>query len=141
VLSVVDDTSRSDLDAIEALESALDALVGCVHGIQFKFDESDHPEPPANDSDSTYKRVSKRFPTFGYYNTPLDVSEKVAETELAVGDAVSDVAEICDDLQEILWRFENTSEADALFHFQLGYRSHWGRHLRELQLYVHDLHW
>lgn len=141
VLGVVEDASRPESEAIEALEAALDGLVECVHGIRFEFDSTEYPEPPRKDPKATYQRVAQRYPSFGLYNMPRAVSDKISTTELTVGDAVSDVAEICDDLQEILWRFQHTSEADALFHFQLGYRSHWGRHLRELQLYVHDLYW
>jgi len=140
-LDVVNDSLRSEVDAIEALMAALDDLAVCVHGVTFKFDAAEYAEPPAKEHKTTYQRVGARYPSFGYYNTPLDVSEKISETTLAIGDAVSDVAEIYDDLKEILWRFQNTSEADALFHFQLGYRSHWGRHMRDVQLYAHDLHW
>ncbi len=141
VLDVVEDTSRSQSDSIEALEAVLDRLAACIHTVRFEFDGAEYPDPPSQDPTIAYQRVAKQFPSFGYYNTPLDISDKISETELAVGDAISDIAEICGDLREIIWRFQNTSEADALFHFQLGYRSHWGRHLRELQLYVHDRHW
>ena len=140
-LSGVDDTSQSESDSIDALIAALDGLAVSIHAVRFESDETDYPEPPTQDHKATWQRVAARFPKFGYYNSPLDISEKIAETTLAVGDAVGDVAEIYDDLQEVLWRFENTSQADALFHFQLGFRTHWGRHLRELQLYAHDLHW
>jgi hypothetical protein len=141
VLRVVEDESLSALDSIEALEAALDQLAACVHAVGFEFDDGQYQEPPTKDPAVRYQQVAERYPAFGLYNTPLDISEKAGATELAVGDAVSDLAEICEDLEEVLWRFGHTSEADALFHFQLGYRSHWGRHLRELQLYVHDLHW
>ncbi|MFO1394794.1 MAG: DUF5063 domain-containing protein [Steroidobacteraceae bacterium] len=141
VLEVVEDTSRSESDSIEALEAALDRLAAGVHTVWFELDSADYPDPPSEDPTSLHQRVAQRFPSFGYYNTPLDTSHKISETELAVGDAINDIAEICGDLRENIWRFQNTSEADALFHFQLGYRSHWGRHLRELQLYVHDRHW
>jgi hypothetical protein len=140
-LDTVDDSSRSEHDSIGALMASLDELVASVHGVSFVFDNTEYDEPPSANHTDTYRRVAARYPSFGYYNIPLDVSEKISDTTLAVGDAISDVAEIYDDMQAILWRFKYTSKADALFHFQLGYRSHWGRHLRELQLYAHDLHW
>ncbi len=140
-LNVIDDTLKSEQDSIQALIEQLDALATCFHGVTYKFDDTEYPDPPTKDHKATYQRVAARYPSFGYYNTPMDVSQKIAETTLAVGDAVSDVAEIYDDMHEVLWRFQNTSEADALFYFQLGYRTHWGRHMRDFQQYVHDLVW
>lgn len=55
--------------------------------------------------------------------------------------AVEDLSELIDDMEEFQWRFNNTSEADALFYYELGFMSHWGYHLRSLQKSLHEWYW
>jgi hypothetical protein len=81
--------------------------------------------------------VSERFPSLGFYNVVVDVTEKLSETELAVGDAVDDLADIVDQLKAVSWCFEHTSANDALWHLWDSYVFHWGEHLRYLQLYLY----
>jgi hypothetical protein len=52
---------------------------------------------------------------------------------------IDDILDIARDLTEIIWRYENTSKDDVLWHFEFLFRAHWGRHLRSLQVYLHDL--
>ena len=52
-----------------------------------------------------------------------------------------DLSEIIDDLALIQWRFRSTSEADALFHYKLGFMTHWGHHLRRVQRALHAWYW
>ncbi|CRI63687.1 hypothetical protein THIOKS11450003 [Thiocapsa sp. KS1] len=54
---------------------------------------------------------------------------------------VSDLSEIIDDLGLIQWRFRSTSEADVLFHYKLGFMTHWGHHLRRAQSALHAWYW
>ncbi|MFN7134579.1 MAG: DUF5063 domain-containing protein, partial [Myxococcales bacterium] len=62
--------------------------------------------------------------------------------QIMVGDAIDDIVDIANDLQQVVWRWETTSEADALWHFRFSFTSHWGAHLRALQLYLHErAHW
>lgn len=132
------DSEKEDLGK---LITALDELVFSVNHVEFEFDEAEYPEPPEEDYDVIRNVVEKRYPSLGFYNMPLEISEKVGETEVSIGDAIDDIADIVGDLKEVLWRFENTSVADALWHYEFSFRSHWGRHLRELQLYLHDKYW
>lgn len=60
------------------------------------------------------------------------------ESEIGVGDAVDDLADIAMDLAGVAWRFEHTSAADALWHYEHLYRIHWGEHLRDLQRFLHE---
>ena len=46
------------------------------------------------------------------------------------------LADITRDFEQVLWRFEHTSVDDALWHLDLGYRTHWGYHMRSLQLFL-----
>jgi hypothetical protein len=52
---------------------------------------------------------------------------------------MNDIVDILLDLKGVLWRFQNTSADDALWELTRSFKSHWGRHLRELQLYLHVL--
>ena len=70
-----------------------------------------------------------------------NLSDSIENSDIIVGDAIDDICDIVGDLQEVLWCFENTSENDALWHYEINFRSHWGRHLRDLQLYLHDKWW
>lgn len=72
--------------------------------------------------------------------TPLDghPSPKWRGVAESRGEGRDDISDIVLDLKEVLWYFENTSKDNALWYFENSYKSHWGRHLRELQLYLHD---
>lgn len=83
--------------------------------------------------------VIKHFPELGLYNLPQEITQHIGQTNLVIGDAVDDVTDILCDLSEISWCFENADENDALWHFRSGYEHHWGKHLKQLQLYLHSL--
>jgi hypothetical protein len=102
-------------------------------------DETEYPESPVRDYSRWRELIGKRFQNFGYYNTPITISTGVGESEMGTGDAIDDLADIANELLEILWLWENTSENNALWHFRLSYEVHWGSHLRSLQMYLHAL--
>lgn len=81
--------------------------------------------------------IAPLFPSLGLYNEALHLADKVGESELSMGDALDDLTDIAMDMHSVLFRWENTSEEDALWHFRFGFESHWGLHLRSLQLYLH----
>ena len=140
-LTVLAFNEGEESDKIQKLILSLDELALVSHEVDFTFDERDYPEPPKNDYKIEYDNIGRLFPSLGYYNIVLDISDEIGQGTLGVGDAIDDVVGIASDLREILWRFENTSQDDALFHFQLLFRSHWGMHLRTLQLYLYDFSW
>ena len=133
--------SDSELEELEELISGLDRLATLAHEIKYQFDETDYPDNSNFEYSAIREKVVKRFPNLGFYNTALDVSENIGNSEIATGDAIDDITDITLDLLRVKWRFENTSSDDALWHLELLFRAHWGRHLRELQLYLHDLYW
>ena len=129
----------------EALPKLLDQLALAYHFAEPDFDDSDYPDPPGDDYDALYQMTGKRFPNYGYYHTcefdELNY-EAINHAELLIGDAIDDLADITRDLREIRWRWNNTSEADALWYFRFMFQSHWGEHLRGLQLYLYSRnHW
>lgn len=122
-----------------ALERLLDELAAVRHGVRFEFDDRDHSDPPEWPFKARYALASERFPDYGYYNVAMPVTKEIAQaTECVVGDAIDDIADIAGDLWHVVWAWENTSEADALWHFEGSYY-HWGQHLRELQMYLFSL--
>jgi hypothetical protein len=132
---------ETELEDLGELRASLDKLAHSVNYVNYKFDETEYPETPDNNYRLIRKKVEKRFPTLGYYNIPQNVSDKLEKSEIIVGDAIDNISDIVGDLSEVKWCFENTSKDDALWHYQNSFRSQWGRHLRELQLYLHDKWW
>lgn len=116
----------------------LDRLALAVANSNYVFDETDYPDAPDSNYKETYEKVSKRFPMLGYYNCVIDVSINISSTDFSLGDAIDDIADIVGDLERVLWCFKNTSENDALWNLHNNFNIHWGRHLRDLQLYLHD---
>jgi len=132
--------SHDDPTRIDTLVLVLDQLVIEAQRVEFVFDESDYDDPPDFSYNKIREVVAPQFPDFGLYNTVPHVSDRIGQTEFGIGDAIDDIVDILLDLKRVEWRFRNTSLADALFDFQLSFRGHWGRHARDLQLYIHDIH-
>ena len=133
---VVNSEMPSDSRELE-LQKALDKLAVSVHDATGYFDENSYRDPPRKEYPFLREQISPKFPDCGYYNVAHEISEKVAESSVSVGDAIDDICDIAGDLEEVLWRWENTSSDDALWHFRESYGWHWGKHLRDLQLYLH----
>ncbi|MFC7500238.1 hypothetical protein ACFQRC_13505 [Enterovirga sp. GCM10030262] len=130
-----DDESPSD----EELARGLDELAMAYHAAPEGAPADDDGEPPKFDFRESYARIGTRFPAYGYYAV-ADPTEPINGKDL-VGDAIDDLADIARDLDEVVWRFEQLGADDAHWHFKLLYRSHWGRHLRELSHYLHTKIW
>lgn len=127
------------LDNTRNLVHVLDKLALAYHYVNFEYDENGG-DPPGHSHQmySGFRDItSQKFPLLGYYSDvdPLDL-EQLGKT---TGDSLDDLADIACDLQDVLWCLENTTEEDALWHFQFGYESHWGRHMRYLQVYLYEL--
>ena len=132
----IDAGSKRSIDREKSLMLLLDSLGLSQAYINYNFDEKDYPDPPTENEKIIRERISKNFSDFGYYNYADDIEDKVAETDTIVGDAIDDLVDIYKEISEVRWRWENTSIEDALFHYDTMYKSHWGCHLRNLQLYV-----
>ena len=116
------------------LACALDQLAAAYHHIPDAQPSPSLQEPPEKDHAARYRMIGQRFPDYGYYavaNPAVALDEKPL-----VGDAVDDLADIVDDLEEASWRFDHLGQDDAHWYLRLHY-FHWGRHLRELSLYLH----
>jgi hypothetical protein len=121
--------------SIKQLTAALDALALAYHEASECMPSGHSKEPPDTEYQALYKTLSLRFPELGYYAVSDPTKEFSAEC--TTSDAIEDLADIVRDLREIIWRFSNESAEDAIWYFRRLFEMHWGRHLRELSLYLH----
>ena len=135
VVDVGTGTTETDESRVTYL---LDYLAMEMHGINADggFDGADIPE---NDYPAIRKAAESRFPNWGFYNTPKDVTGNIAQTEILTGDAIDDITDIVNDLKMVLWSYKNENEINALWHLLDSYNGHWRWHMRNLQVYLHCL--
>ena len=120
----------------ERLVPVLDGLALAMNSVDSKFDEREWPLAPRRDTRRLRALVCRRFPNYGFYNVPNVVTERIAESEVIVADAIDDIEEIAGELLDFEWYLANTSEEDAYWHLAFNYRGHWREHLRGLQFYL-----
>jgi hypothetical protein len=138
-VDVVESPALTPEERLVRLPAALDELAVAVRGINFEFDETDYADDPSEDFQAIYKVVGRRFPTLGYYNVAGSITKEIGESKVLIADGIDDIVDILLDLKGVLWRLDNTSVDDALWHLNHDYQSHWGRHLWDLQLYLYAL--
>ncbi len=132
--------NESSNNSIESLEFALDKLAMIYHFIgEIPDDEKEYSESPIRDYSKWRDIIAKHFPKFGFYNIPSTISENIGEAELHTGDAIDDLDDIANELSDFVWRWKNNSENNALWHLRYSYKTHWGSHLRNLQMYLHAI--
>jgi hypothetical protein len=127
-------------DRLCSLAVALDRLALAYHECpEGKLAEREAARPDRGDREEIRLSVTAAFPDFGFYDTgdpAKDLSQGVSPDAI-VGDAVNDLADITQDLREVLWRWEHVGPDDAAWHFRFSYETHWGRHLHDLRSYVY----
>lgn len=138
-IKFVDESSKQSPDREKSLLALLDSLGASMASISYEFDDRDYPDPPEKNKKKLRERISSNFSEYGYYNCAEDISVKISETNIVVGDAIDDILDIYIEISKVSWRLDNTSIDDALWHYDNMYWSHWGYHLRNLQLYVFNL--
>ncbi|MEQ8476806.1 DUF5063 domain-containing protein [Fulvivirga sp.] len=101
------------------------------------FEEfEDNLTPPDFKFDSVRKGIEKNLPELGYYHkvlNPLNISE---DPKIGTADAVDDLTDIIKDLTEFIWRANNSSEIEAIWHFKFNFRAHTNDHLIGLLNYL-----
>ncbi|MCP3163123.1 DUF5063 domain-containing protein [Myxococcus qinghaiensis] len=136
-LSVIERSLRPEHREV-VLREALDRLALASHFAEAPLDgRSASWSPPHPADDSLRARIAPLFPGLGYYNVASELAERVGESPLVVGDALDDLVDIVKDIQAVVTCWETAGEAEALWLFRFGFTSHWGTHLRSLQLYLH----
>ena len=139
-LSFIFEDTKESPDFGDLIEE-LDYLVCSTYIPEFEYDDKEYPEPPEKNYQEIRGAITRRFPKLGFYCTVDADPSTIENAEILTGDAVDDLTDIVSDLLEVKWLLENTSINNALWHFQFTYRSHWGFHLRELQLFLHRQWW
>ncbi|MGB7208862.1 MAG: DUF5063 domain-containing protein [Pyrinomonadaceae bacterium] len=119
------------------LQFALDKLALARHYAEYNFDENDYPAPQTRDYGKLRELISPQFPNCGYYNVAHKIAKEIGKETAGVGDAIDDICDIAGHMEDVLWCWDNTSVDDALWHFKESYGFHWGKHLRDLQLYLY----
>lgn len=118
----------------EALLFALDRLIAAFQHAPDVTPSDTDLEAPRAEGPVLYQQLSARFPTYGLY----PVSDPIASIEAAamMGDAIDDLVDLTLDMREVIWLADNIGLDDAHWSLRLHY-FHWGRHARELALYLH----
>jgi hypothetical protein len=139
-LNLLENGERKNQIEVESLQLALDKLALASHFLgDISEQENEFPETPVRDYSRWRELIGKHFPGLGYYNIPSTISVSIGEAEIRTGDALDDLADIANELSDFAWRWQNNSENDALWYFQFSHETHWGSHLRSLQMYLHAL--
>jgi hypothetical protein len=134
-LVLLNHPAKVDADGVADLAHALDRLACASHATR-AHDLESNAIPPAIDASAIRRRAQTAFPTLGYYACVCP--EPVSNAAITVGDAIEDIVEIAAELASVEWRWRNTSEADAIAHYNFGFHTHWGRHLLNLRSYLHQ---
>lgn len=118
----------------EALLEALDRLVFAYHHTPDAGPSDTDLKAPRFDGATLYEEVARRFPDHGHY----PVSDPTASREDAamMGDAIDDLADLTLEMRQVVWLADHIGPHDAHWFFRLHF-FHWGRHARELSLYLH----
>ena len=132
-LSVVWDGDRP---TDEALLAALDRLVAAYHDTPDDEASDTELEAPRAGGAPLYKEVAARFPDYGYYPVSDPAAPPRDEDAAMTGDAIDDLIDLTSDMREVVWLADNVGAGDAHWSFRLLF-FHWGRHARELSLYLH----
>lgn len=117
------------------LRVLLDRLALAFHAVDAaELANDEGPEPATGGYAAVRARFAAAFPDLGLYPAVLDTD--ALEPKVTLGDALDDLTDLALDLQEVADRARSSAD-DALWHFRFGFRTHWGAHLRWLQLYLH----
>ena len=116
----------------DALKKLLIGIYSEFLKVKFEFDETDYEEQLEFDYEEILENVKSNFSDFGYYSSILDSNKMEPNIEIGTGDELYDLTDIIKDLLNVKWRMENTSESDALWHFEFSMRTHSEQHLVDL---------
>ncbi len=118
------------------VQTALDGLFTCYHSVRCKRDVAPDNVAPDRDYQHLYHDLARRFRDYDWYQSSGGCSVTEAG-KAGAGDPIDDLTDIVREMQDVLWYAENSGAQAALWSFKETY-FHWGRHARELSLYLHN---
>lgn len=119
-------------DKTDVLKKLLVGIYSEYLNTEFEFDDADYDEEPEFDYKKIRENVKSNFNDFDWYSIVLDSNKMEPNIETGCGDELDDLTDIIKDLLSVKWRMENTSENDALWHFDFSMRTHSEQHLVDL---------
>jgi hypothetical protein len=119
-----------------ALLAALDRLVAAYRDTPDVGPSESELEAPRLGGPPLYEELAKRFPDYGYYPVSDAAGSPGDEAAAMTGDAIDDLMDLTLDMREVVWLADHVGADDAHWSFRLLF-FHWGRHARELSLYLH----
>ncbi len=122
-------------ETIDALEVSLDMLAW-IQNLVDPVPGEPHLDSLEHEYEKMRTLVAQQFPSFGQYGAPVRLTDENGAAPAEECDAIDDLAEIACRLYEVAWRFQNTSESDAVAVFAESYRDVWRARLRALQWYL-----
>lgn len=135
-LALLNDHSNDETSNLIALCEALDCLV-----IEYHRAPDVEPDTEELSPSIAYEPLADRaaasFPGLGYY-ADVEPQDGVGQ-EIALGNAIDDLADIAGDLSGVLWHIERGALNDAIWEFRFGYQTHWGTHLLSLRRFLHSM--
>ena len=120
----------------EVLKKLLLGIYTEYLNVEFEFDKTDYDQEPDFDYQNIRENVKSNFPNFSWYSMVLDLNKMVPNADLGIGDALDDLTDIIIDLLTVKWYKENTSEMNALWHFEFSMRTHSEQHLINLLKFI-----
>lgn len=127
---------------IVRLIRALDTLSFAMHFIDADVPSIAAPDPgaPQVDYDATYEKIRQRYSRLGFYWLALHSNIKGGgEGELAVGDAIDDLADIFCELSQLQGFRDHADRENALADLRVRHESHLWMHLYSLRQYLEEV--
>ena len=125
-------------DKTTVLKNTLIGIYSEFLNLKIEFDEKEYANAPKIGYDEIYKNVKSNFPNFTWYSTILDMSKMAPDVKMGTGDALDDLTDIILDLLNVRWRMENTSQIDAIWHFDFLMKAHSEIHLIDLLKFIKE---
>lgn len=137
-INLIENSNLSREENETELEFLLDSLSFAQHFVTYQLEDNEYPEARRIDQEILRAKISNLFPSFSFYNRLENSINEIKKNEIIIGDAIDDILDIANELYDVLWLWDNTSQANALWYFQNNNISHWKEHLRGLQIYLYQ---
>jgi len=136
-LELFDEPAGAPIADACALARDLDGLAAARWPCSSSEYDADFEEEDGDSDRDRRALVAARYPWCDYYAAAHSAFDAPDRVEVTIGDAVDDLADIMYELRRVERRRHERGAVDAAAYYQWSFQIHWGRHLRDLQLYLH----